>query len=221
MRGSFEASEGLQGGSSSTVNVIETEHRTNSNHTHRSNERKKTARLAQHHVQRIERRKQLEAERQEKERLKALKENNEEEYLRLLAQTKNRRLQQLLQQTDEYLASIGAKVVAERNKLTESVGGNVDALLKGGLDDAEEVKPVPGDQAMDQNAIEQLKKNQQNYYTLTHAKEEEVTEQPEMLIGGSLKSYQVWNCTEYCSFLLILVCSWRACVGWCRCTTII
>ena len=49
----------------------------------------------------------LEKEKQEKERLRALKENNEEEYFRLLKSGKNTRLMQLLNQTDSYLQHIG------------------------------------------------------------------------------------------------------------------
>lgn len=49
----------------------------------------------------------LEKEKQEKERLRALKENNEEEYFRLLKSGKNTRLMQLLNQTDSYLQQIG------------------------------------------------------------------------------------------------------------------
>ena len=54
----------------------------------------------------------LEKEKQEKERLRALKENNEEEYFRLLKSGKNTRLMQLLNQTDSYLQQIGELVLS-------------------------------------------------------------------------------------------------------------
>ena len=46
----------------------------------------------------------------EKLRVKALKENDMEAYQQLVSEAKNERLQFLLNQTDEYLASIGMKL---------------------------------------------------------------------------------------------------------------
>eukprot|EP00656_Telonema_subtile_P037385 TRINITY_DN4159_c0_g1_i2.p1 TRINITY_DN4159_c0_g1~~TRINITY_DN4159_c0_g1_i2.p1 ORF type:complete len:1134 (-),score=426.22 TRINITY_DN4159_c0_g1_i2:94-3495(-) len=62
-----------------------------------------------------------EKERQEKERLRALKENNEEEYFRLLQNGKNDRLMQLLNQTDSYLQQIGALVKKQQQQINQDM----------------------------------------------------------------------------------------------------
>ena len=49
-----------------------------------------------------------EEEREERRRLKALRENDMEAYAELVAKTKNERLRFLLEQTDAYLAELGA-----------------------------------------------------------------------------------------------------------------
>ncbi len=62
------------------------------------------------------------------DRLRALRENNEDEYLKLVKSTKNKRLLQLLKQTDQYLRQIGAQVerqkeAAKRNDLDAETEG--------------------------------------------------------------------------------------------------
>ena len=53
--------------------------------------------------------------------MRALKENDEVAYIKLLEKTKNDRLSQLLRQTDEYLGQIGALVREAKHK-DESTG---------------------------------------------------------------------------------------------------
>eukprot|EP00919_Chromeraceae_sp_WS-2016_P056247 GHVR01133522.1.p1 GENE.GHVR01133522.1~~GHVR01133522.1.p1 ORF type:complete len:439 (+),score=127.67 GHVR01133522.1:86-1402(+) len=52
---------------------------------------------------------------QERERVRLLKENNMEEYLLLVSQTKNKRLQQLLDQTSSFLSSLGQRVNEQKD----------------------------------------------------------------------------------------------------------
>ncbi len=162
-----------------------------------------------------ERRKQQEEERRQRARLQALRDNNEEEYLKYLAQTKNDRLSQLLKQTDDYLESIGAmlqvqkdrdeieetkaakeklkkakekakKKAAEGEQPLEGEGGeemlkeSTDATVGRGAEDSAAI-------AQEKSSIEKNKK----YYTIAHSIQEQITEQPEMLASGKLKSYQV------------------------------
>ena len=61
-------------------------------------------------LEEIEKKKQAESKASEKERLAALKENNEEEYIRLLKKAKNERLLTLIRQTDQYMHTIGAHI---------------------------------------------------------------------------------------------------------------
>ncbi len=52
----------------------------------------------------------------ERQRLQALKENDEEAYIRLLNETKNERLQLLLRQTDAYLEKISNMVQSQKTR---------------------------------------------------------------------------------------------------------
>lgn len=65
-------------------------------------------------MQSARRREENRAMREEKERLRALKNNDEEAYAQLVSQTKNQRLKDLLAQTDNYLRRLGAMVALER-----------------------------------------------------------------------------------------------------------
>ena len=56
------------------------------------------------------RKERRDGERAQRERLRALKENNMEEYMKLVSDSKNERITQLLQETDNYLQELGAKV---------------------------------------------------------------------------------------------------------------
>lgn len=70
----------------------------------------KIARAFRFVLETFEKDKEREHERQEKARLRALKENDMEAYMQLVSQTKNQRLKHLLQQTDEFLSTLGTKV---------------------------------------------------------------------------------------------------------------
>lgn len=125
------------------------------------------------------------------ERLRALRNNNEDEYLELLKTTKNKRLIQLLKQTDEYLMQIGAQV--ERQKQT----ARDDDVANGIYEDSSEMKvhayeshtfQSSGDD--DEDELQQMKKRRNDYYTITHTISEKV-HQPHCLVGGTLKPYQL------------------------------
>ncbi|CAN6670816.1 transcription regulatory protein Snf2p [Trichomonascus vanleenenianus] len=100
------------------------------------------------------------AERTAKQRLQALRANDEDAYIRLLDQTKDTRITHLLKQTNNFLKSLSAAVKVQQQ----------DA---GVIMDTEET---------DENV---------DYYEVAHRMKEEVTKQPNMLVGGTLKEYQV------------------------------
>ena len=56
-------------------------------------------------------------ERAQRERLRALKENNMEEYMKLVSDSKNERITQLLRETDSYLAELGTKVQQQKTAI--------------------------------------------------------------------------------------------------------
>ncbi|KAL9647454.1 hypothetical protein ABK040_006815 [Willaertia magna] len=110
----------------------------------------------------------------EKARLKALKENDEEAYFKLLEQTKEGRLTELIKQTDECLRSLGASLVSERGT------------------DEEEVEEHDSDDEGERSSIfRKYLLNQNKYYKVAHKLVEKVEKQPTILRGGDLKAYQL------------------------------
>lgn len=118
-----------------------------------------------------EREEQRRAERTAKQRLQALKANDEEAYMKLLDQTKDTRITHLLRQTNTFLDSL-AQAVKDQQRQTR------DERIAVGLptDDAE----------LDEDGEENL-----DYYGIAHRIQETVTKQPNILIGGQLKEYQI------------------------------
>lgn len=99
----------------------------------------------------------------EKARIQKLKDDDEEGYLELVRKTKNRRLLELLDQTDKYLKELGAVVKEER--------------AKSGVVEYENGREKAGARV--------------SYYEIAHAIKEEVLEQSNLLVGGTLKEYQL------------------------------
>lgn len=129
------------------------------------------------------------------ERMNALKNNDEEAYLKLLSKTKNERLLQVLRQTDRYLSQIGAQV----EKQKEAGGSSTPALTATQMrrrqrEIEEEMAQVAeadeADLAGDYDSLAAMSRRRQAYYTLTHSIQEKV-HQPDNLVGGTLKPYQV------------------------------
>lgn len=101
----------------------------------------------------------------EKARIQKLKDDDEEGYLELVRKTKNRRLLELLGQTDRYLKELGAVVKEER--------------VRSGVVEYEN------------NSAQKSGARGSNYYEIAHAIKEEVRAQPALLVGGTLKEYQI------------------------------
>ncbi|KAL3241151.1 RSC chromatin remodeling complex ATPase subunit STH1 [Nakaseomyces bracarensis] len=114
----------------------------------------------------IERDEQKRVERTAKQRLQALKSNDEEAYLRLLDQTKDTRITQLLKQTNSFLDSLAQAVRVQQNETK---------ILKG-----EEITPI------DDEEREKI-----DYYEVAHRIKEKIDKQPSILVGGTLKEYQL------------------------------
>lgn len=139
----------------------------------------------------LEKEEQKRQERKAKERLQALKSNDEEAYIKLLDQTKDTRITHLLRQTNEFLESL-TKAVKDQQKFTK---GMIESHLKEDSEDAagtagtpitsmiEEPKLNPDDSDDDQDDID--------YYNVAHKVREETKKQPSILIGGTLKEYQL------------------------------
>lgn len=113
-------------------------------------------------------------DKQDKERVKALRANDFEEYIKLVQKTKNTRILELLNQTDSFLKQIGAKVLVQK-------GENKDFLT----DEDLTIERERG------SNMESLINSNKVYYNLTHTTKEDVLIQPSLLEGGCLKSYQL------------------------------
>ncbi|GCE98409.1 RSC chromatin remodeling complex ATPase component [Zygosaccharomyces mellis] len=114
----------------------------------------------------IEKEEQKKVERNAKQRLAALKSNDEEAYLKLLDQTKDTRITQLLRQTNSFLDSLAQAVRVQQNEVK---------IMRG-----EEVPPITDEE-----------REKVDYYEVAHRVKEKVEKQPSILVGGGLKEYQI------------------------------
>ncbi|KAJ8098393.1 SNF2 family N-terminal domain-containing protein [Lipomyces tetrasporus] len=117
-----------------------------------------------------EREEQRRAERTAKQRLQALKANDEEAYMKLLDQTKDTRITHLLRQTNSFLDSL-AQAVKDQQRQNQAEG---------------RIAPAEEEVELDEDGEEKL-----DYYGVAHRIHEIVTRQPAILVGGTLKEYQV------------------------------
>ena len=125
------------------------------------------------YLEMVDRQEQFKRDKNDKERLKALKENNIEIYFDLLNNTKNDRLLKILEQTDTFLRQLGAKVLIQKGETSE--GQEVTINQNSG--------PY--------NVAESLKSSSKMYYQITHTIQEDIKIQPKSLEGGTLTSYQL------------------------------
>ncbi|ODQ82686.1 hypothetical protein BABINDRAFT_164438 [Babjeviella inositovora NRRL Y-12698] len=131
--------------------------------------------VSQIHAQ-IERDELRRMEKTAKQRLQALKANDEEAYIKLLDQTKDTRITHLLKQTNSFLDSLSQAVKMQQAEAIVHQGG--------------EVQEEAAASAVDDSANADLREKI-DYYEVAHKIKEEVTEQPRMLVGGTLKEYQI------------------------------
>ncbi|KAI5864585.1 SNF2-family ATP dependent chromatin remodeling factor snf21 [Durotheca rogersii] len=129
-----------------------------------------------HHFN-IEKEEQKRIERTAKQRLQALKANDEEAYLKLLDQAKDTRITHLLKQTDGFLHQLASSVKAQQRQAAERYGDESGEFVQ------EEESEIDEE---DDEAGRKI-----DYYAVAHRIKEEVTEQAHMLVGGSLKEYQL------------------------------
>ncbi|KAH7328441.1 SNF2 family N-terminal domain-containing protein [Stachybotrys elegans] len=136
----------------------------------------KLSRLVYTQHQNIEKEEQKRVERTAKQRLQALKADDEEAYLKLLDQAKDTRITHLLRQTDGFLHQLASSVKAQQRQAVEHYG--------------EEHEPLPeeDDSDVDEDGGSSKKID---YYAVAHRIREEVTEQANILVGGTLKEYQI------------------------------
>lgn len=141
--------------------------------THAAKQGKLGRAVLQYHNH-VDKEEQKRTDRLSKERIKALREDNEEAYLKLIDEAKDTRLTHLLRQTGTYLESLTRAVVDQQK---EFVYDEEESLL--------------GDEPIDEDMqyIDSYGKKV-DYFQMAHKVKEKVS-QPNILVGGTLKEYQV------------------------------
>lgn len=137
-----------------------------------------------------EREEQKRIERVAKERLNALKADDEEAYLKLVDTAKDTRITHLIQQTDAYLENLSQAVQAQQNDdvYADSIAADKSART-GIVDSGEAVDETTFGAARQDDANEESGRT--DYYSVAHRMTEKITQQPSMLVGGKLKEYQM------------------------------
>jgi ATP-dependent helicase STH1/SNF2 len=135
--------------------------------------------------QNIEKEEQKRVERTAKQRLQALKSNDEETYLKLLGQAKDTRISHLLKQTDGFLKQLSASVKAQQRSANSRLGIQQEEPSDEELSEEESGEEGEGE------APARPGKKKTDYYEIAHRVKEEVTAQADCLVGGTLKEYQV------------------------------
>lgn len=139
------------------------------------------------HVE-AEKEEQKRIERISKERLKALKNNDEEAYLKLIDTAKDTRITHLIRQTDSFLDSLAQAVAAQQEEASDK-----DPM-------ASDDQNLPPGEGMDESAFgavpvfqeeQNESKDKVDYYNVAHRVKETVSAQPTILTGGKLKEYQL------------------------------
>ena len=132
-----------------------------------------------------EREEQKRIERIAKERLNALRADDEEAYLKLIDTAKDTRIAHLLRQTDVYLDNLAQAVQAQQNDdvHAEAIAIEADAIISGPVDESMFGAQRQDDPSEDSGKVD--------YYGVAHKQTERVTAQPGILVGGKLKEYQI------------------------------
>ena len=179
-------------------------------HKKKVNQIRKKAILIKTSLESKEKKEQMAKDKEERDRIKALKDNDFDAYINMINTQKNSRLLQILEQTHKYLEQLGAKVSLQKlehqNRKKKMLGqkggmGGVEQTGSDGDEDQtdqqinedEQFDEEKGDENVPDN--ERIKSNLKNsskiYYSITHTVQEEIKEQPKMIKGGTLKSYQM------------------------------
>ncbi|CAD6891549.1 unnamed protein product [Tilletia laevis] len=145
-----------------------------------------------------EKEEQRRIERIAKERLNALKADDEEAYLKLIDTAKDTRIAHLVRQTDAYLEGLAQAVQAQQNDDVHADAIAAERAGLGGLigEDPNAIQEIgiAVDETMfgarkDEDVADD--KGKVDYYSVAHRISERVPEQPGILIGGKLKEYQL------------------------------
>ncbi|KAJ1746419.1 ATP-dependent DNA helicase Snf21, partial [Coemansia sp. RSA 990] len=126
---------------------------------------------------RIEREEAKRKERIAKERIQALKAGDEEAYMKLVEKEKDTRITHLLNQTNDYLNTLIDAVQRQQHSITSN------DETSGGMSWLKENADMAGD--------DEVPQARDQYYMVAHRIHEHIPQQPSILVGGTLKEYQL------------------------------
>ncbi|CAK7893406.1 nuclear protein Sth1p/NPS1 [[Candida] anglica] len=147
------------------------------NKWNRSNKRNSIGRSINNFHSFTEKEESKKLEKTARQRLQALKANDEEAYIKLLDQTKDHRITHLLKQTNSFLDSLAQAVKVQQVEQGAEVP--VEKVVGGG--EEEEIS---------EDNVDELREKI-DYYQVAHRIQEEIKVQPSILVGGQLKEYQI------------------------------
>ncbi|KAH3666184.1 hypothetical protein OGAPHI_004373 [Ogataea philodendri] len=142
------------------------------------NARHSLAKSLQHFHSQVEKDESKKLEKIAKQRLAALRSNDEEAYMQLLTRTKDTRLHHLIQQTNNFLDSLANAVKVQQDE-TRAI--NMQDRAEEGLEPLEEETAEDAE----------TRREKIDYYEVAHRVKEKVEKQPALLVGGTLKEYQL------------------------------
>ncbi|KAJ7356438.1 P-loop containing nucleoside triphosphate hydrolase protein [Mycena albidolilacea] len=128
-----------------------------------------------------EKEEQKRVERLAKERIRALKTDDEEAYRALVDSVKDTRITHLLRQTDAYLDSLAHAVAAHEGEPT---------YIRFDMEQGTATEATFGAQISAEDTQE-TSSGKTDYYAVAHCISEKITRQPSLLVGGTLKEYQL------------------------------
>jgi ATP-dependent helicase STH1/SNF2 len=141
-------------------------------HKNKRIEQAKLLKSIRAYVESMENKRERDEARSEAKRLQALRENDMESYMQLVSETKNKRLQYLLNETDSYIATINRMIQEQRQQSNPTYA------------------PPPSIANATAAATAINTTAASSYMSSTHRVAETVS-QPMMLQGGDLKEYQL------------------------------
>eukprot|EP00003_Mantamonas_plastica_P005774 TRINITY_DN1471_c0_g1_i21.p1 TRINITY_DN1471_c0_g1~~TRINITY_DN1471_c0_g1_i21.p1 ORF type:complete len:941 (-),score=329.76 TRINITY_DN1471_c0_g1_i21:86-2908(-) len=181
-------------------------------HSQIEESRQELAKSVLSHFQNKERLARAQAERDDRARLMALKANDEEAYYKLVKESKNKRIKILLKQTDDCLKNLASRVNRARGEAgfvkrdtSRKTDEEKERRKQRRLADQKEVKENQArvskelndedeeDESESSKLGEQVDvmQSKQAYHDLVHQVTETIEKQPDILVGGTLKSYQL------------------------------
>ena len=133
------------------------------------NKLKKRVNMCKNSIESLEIKDKKERDKKERERIQYLKQNNMEEYLKMLKDAKDSRLQEFMNQTDQFIDEIKGKINIQKEIIQDTKKSSEGVMY------IEEKEEEEKDKEKDKDSEEKKDKDKAgaNYYQTAHCKQEE------------------------------------------------